>query len=72
MKHIDQYPDVLTVENVKEILQIGRKSAYRLVEQNKIKYFKIGTIIRIPKQCLIDYINECANEARTDDDGKTI
>ena len=45
-----------TVENIKEILQIGRKSAYRLIEQNKIKHFRIGTIIRVPRQCLIDYL----------------
>ena len=64
MKHIDQYPDVLTVENVKEILQIGRKSAYRLVEQNRIKHFRIGVIIRIPKQCLIDFLDEVANKEK--------
>ena len=57
-KHIRDYPDVLTVEEVKEILQIGRKSAYRLIEENKIQHFKIGTKIRIPKQCLINFLNE--------------
>lgn len=57
-KHIHDYPDVLTVEEVKEILQIGRKSAYRLVENNEIQHFRIGTKIRIPKQCLIDYLNK--------------
>ena len=60
MKTIHDYPDVLTVENVKEILQIGRKSAYRLIEQNKLRHFRIGTIIRIPKQCLIDYLDAVA------------
>ena len=57
-KHIRDYPDVLTVEEVKEILQIGRKSAYRLIENNEIQHFRIGTKIRIPKQCLIDYLNK--------------
>jgi excisionase family DNA binding protein len=59
LKHISDYPDVLTVEEVKEILQIGRKSAYRLIETNEIQHFRIGTKIRIPKQCLIDYLNKC-------------
>ena len=58
LKHISDYPDVLTVEEVKEILQIGRKSAYRLIENNEIQHFRIGTKIRIPKQCLIDYLNK--------------
>ena len=57
-KHISNYPDVLTVEEVKEILQIGRRSTYRLIEANEIHHFKIGTKIRIPKQCLIDYLNK--------------
>ena len=57
-KHISHYPDVLTVEEVKEILQIGRRSTYRLIETNEIQHFKIGTKIRIPKQCLIDYLNK--------------
>ena len=57
-KHINDYPDVLTVEQVKEILQIGRRSTYRLIEANEIRHFKIGTKIRIPKQCVIDYLNQ--------------
>lgn len=56
-KHICDYPDVLTVEEVKEILQIGRRTAYRLIERNELQHFKIGTKIRIPKQCLINYLN---------------
>lgn len=57
-KHISNYPDILTVEEVKEILQIGRRSTYRLIEANEIQHFKIGTKIRIPKQCVIDYLNK--------------
>lgn len=56
-KHISNYPDVLTVEEVKEILQIGR-STYRLIEANEIQHFMIGMKIRIPKQCMIDYLNK--------------
>jgi excisionase family DNA binding protein len=57
-KYIRDYPDVLTVEDVKEILQIGRKTAYRLIDENKIQHFRIGTKIRIPKQCLVNYLNK--------------
>jgi excisionase family DNA binding protein len=59
MKHINDYPDVLTVEQVKEILQIGRRSTYKLIEANEIRHFKIGNKLRIPKQCLLDYLNRC-------------
>lgn len=64
-KWINEYPDVLTVENVKEILNIGRKSAYRLIEQNRIQHFRIGAVIRIPKQCLIDFLNEYGAKENT-------
>ena len=30
----------------------------RLIENNEIQHFRIGTKIRIPKQCLIDYLNK--------------
>ena len=66
LRKIEEYNDVLTVENVKEILQIGRKSAYRLIEENKIRHFRIGTVIRVPKQCVIDYLNECAKKELSD------
>lgn len=59
MKHINDYPDVLTVEQVKEILQTGRRSVYKLIEANEIRHFKIGNKLRIPKQCLLEYLNRC-------------
>ena len=66
MKTINDYPEVLTVENIKEILQIGRKSAYRLIEQNKVKYFRIGNVIRVPRQCLVDYLESVRAKENTE------
>jgi excisionase family DNA binding protein len=66
MKTINDYPEVLTVENIKEILQIGRKSAYRLIEQNKVKHFRIGNVIRVPRQCLVDYLESVRAKENTE------
>lgn len=48
--------DVLNVEDLCDILDIGLSSAYKLVRENKIKYIKIGRAYKIPKCYLIDFI----------------
>lgn len=50
------YPDVLTVNQLQEALNIGRNMAYGLISNNKIKHFTIGKSIRIPKKWLIDFV----------------
>lgn len=53
---LEAYPDVLTVDDVRKILNVGRTKAYKLIESGQINSLKIGRAIRIPKQFLIDYI----------------
>ena len=38
------------------ILDIGRNTAYELVRTKQIRSVKVGRQLRIPKQCLIDYL----------------
>ena len=54
---LNDYPDVLTVEQLSEILGIGINAAYRLVNDGTIGCRRIGKTIRIPKVCVTDYIN---------------
>lgn len=51
------YPDVISVEELQEMLHIGRNSAYKLLKEGKIKSIKIGKQYRIPKNFVIQYIN---------------
>ena len=53
---LNKYPDVLTVEQLAEVLDIGMNSAYKLVNDNVIGHVKIGRKTRIPKMCVIDYL----------------
>ena len=53
----DDLPLTLRVEDLIEILHIGRKTAYELVRSGQIHSIKIGRQLRIPKQALIDYLN---------------
>lgn len=52
----DEYPDVLTVQDVMRALDIGRNKAYYLLKNNTIKSIKIGNKYRIPKQYLIEFV----------------
>lgn len=54
---ISNYPDVLSVEDLQNILRIGRSATYTLLKENKIKTLKIGKRYIIPKQSVIDYLN---------------
>lgn len=52
----NNYPDVMTVEQVAEVLRIGKNSAYKLVKSCQIGYKKVGRKYIIPKSCVIDYV----------------
>lgn len=50
------YKDVVTVEQLAEMLDIGLTLAYRLVRQKTIKSIKVGREYKIPKQFVINYL----------------
>ncbi len=52
-----EYPDVVTVEQMSEMLGISTKTAYQLLKDNKIEHFKIGRIYKIPKFHILTYLN---------------
>ncbi len=61
-KLYESIPDILTVAQLQKVLCIGRKAAYDLIRERKIESIKIGRSIRIPKHCLLDFIeNTCYN-----------
>lgn len=51
------YPDVVTVEQMSEMLGISTKTAYRLLKNNVIQHFMIGRIYKIPKYHILAYLN---------------
>lgn len=55
----EQYDDILTPEDVSYALKIGMNSVYKLLNEGKLKGFRIGTRSwHIPKSSLIEYITE--------------
>lgn len=51
-----EYPDIVSVEDLMEMLGVGKNTAYKLINEKKIKSVNIGRIHKIPKYCVIDYI----------------
>ena len=51
-------PDVMTVQQVRQALGIGRTAVYRLLESHEIECFMIGNAYKIPKTCLIDFVRK--------------
>jgi len=52
-----EYPDVVDVEQMSEMIGISTKTAYKLLRDNKIEHFKIGRTYKIPKLNILIYIN---------------
>jgi excisionase family DNA binding protein len=50
------YPDVVDVKQLTEMLSVSQKTAYCLLQENKIEHFKIGRIYKIPKIHVLQYI----------------
>ena len=67
MNLFDAYPDIMTVTQVSEALYIGRNSAYNLINRNAIGHLRIGSSIRVPKSCLIEYIASAWHAANEPD-----
>ena len=53
----NSYPDVLSVKQLCEILDIGKNTAYKLLQSGEIKNIKIGKVYKIPKKEVRRYIN---------------
>lgn len=52
-----EYPDIVSVEDMMKMLCIGRSSAYKLLNSGEIRSIRQGKVHKIPKICIIDYLN---------------
>lgn len=54
------FDEILTVDEVCEILYIGRNTAYTLLGSGELPGFRIGRVWKIPRVSLEEYItNKC-------------
>ncbi len=55
---LDQYEEIITIEELCDILMIGKNLAYRLLTEKKIRAFRIGKKWKIPKSSVEKFIIE--------------
>ena len=58
MNMFKEYREILTFEELCEILDIGKNTAYFLLHSKQIKAFKIGSNWKIPKQAIEEYVRQ--------------
>lgn len=54
----EQLPLVLSVNQLIDILKIGRNTAYELLRCGRIKSIRVGHQIRIPKEAVLSFLQE--------------
>ncbi len=54
---LNNYPDILSVDDLQKILRIGRSAAYKLLKENRIKTLRIGNRYIIPKKSVINFLD---------------
>lgn len=54
---LNNYPELLSTENVSEILHCSASFVRKEILRENIRALKIARTYRIPKSCLIQYLN---------------
>lgn len=52
----NDYNDLVSVEDLCEMLSIGKNAAYTLLASGNLKCFRLKRVWKIPKQSVIDYV----------------
>ncbi len=55
-KYLEEYPPVLSVNEVAHILGISAKTVRQLIKTGDINGIRVGKLIKVPKNRLIDYL----------------
>lgn len=58
MREIITGKEILTREEVMEILKIGRSTFYKLLQTGELKGFKEGNRYKVPMESIEDYVNK--------------
>lgn len=61
----ENYPDVMTVKQVAKALGFSTAVVYNLIDQGKIRFFRVLSSYRITKRAVIEFI-ECGETIDND------
>lgn len=51
-------PLILSVDQLMQVLSVGKNTAYELIRCKKIGCIRIGRQIRVPKDCLMAFLQK--------------
>ncbi len=52
------YPDVVSIDEIQQMLRIGKNAVYELLKTEKLKSIKVGKKYVVPKKFVIDFLLE--------------
>ena len=52
----DSYPDVVSVEEIRQMLRIGKNAVYALLKDGEIKSIKVGKRYIVPKKYVVEFL----------------
>lgn len=55
---LEQYSDVITLDEVCEALMIEKNSLYNYLRKGELKSFRCGKHFKVPKKAVIQFIKE--------------
>lgn len=51
------YPDIVSVEDIADMLNLGKSSVYSLLQSDQIRHVRVGKKYIVPKQAVIDFVS---------------
>ncbi len=54
----ETYPDVVSIDEIQQMLRIGKNAVYELLKTQKLKSIKVGKRYIVPKKYVIDFLLE--------------
>lgn len=54
----ETYPDVVSINEIQQMLRIGKNAVYELLKTQKLKSIKVGKRYIVPKKYVIDFLLE--------------
>ena len=52
------YPDVVSIDEIQQMLRIGKNAVYELLKTEKLKSIKVGKKYIVPKKYVIEFLLE--------------
>ena len=58
MREMISGKEILTCEEVMEVLKIGRSTFYKLIHTGQLKGFKEGNRYKVPAESIVEYVEK--------------